>query len=314
MTNSILQEYIPKIKNLQDGKRAPHKPFLLLIIIEMIEGGELYQNNIAFSEIENKFSFFENLIEAFNESNESQNWRPSIHNPFFHLKTNGFWHLDPSELQSKPANTTPTVHQLRNANASVKLDDHLFVLLVMPEYREIFRQTIISTYFSNIRSKVEKVIEEQRMLRWKHIEGTIEGYSEQLIQNTQHPFSTHREAELLQTETPIRSAGFRRAIMQIYEYTCSVCKLNIRASSGESMTDAAHIIPFSISYNDDIRNGISLCKSHHWAFDTGLISVSDAYQVVVSPSMTEQGPTEWMLAELRDKCIWLPSSVSRLSL
>ena len=74
-----------------------------------------------------------------------------------------------------------------------------------------------------------------------------------------------------QVENPIRSAGFCRAIMQVYAYTCAVCELNIRALSGESVTDAAHIIPFSVSYNDDIQNGISLCKSHHWAFDIGLI-------------------------------------------
>ena len=94
--------------------------------------------------------------------------------------------------------------------------------------------------------------------------------------------------------------------MEIYDYTCAVCELTIRASSGESVTDAAHIIPFSISYNDDIRNGMSLCKLHHWAFDTGLISLNDDYQVIVSPLMSEQGPTEGMLTQLRDKCIWTP--------
>ena len=66
--------------------------------------------------------------------------------------------------------------------------------------------------------------------------------------------------------------------MKIYEYTCAVCELNIQAASGESVTDAAHIVPFSVSYNDDVRNGMSLCKSHHWAFDAGLISVNEAYQ------------------------------------
>ena len=91
----------------------------------------------------------------------------------------------------------------------------------------------------------------------------------------------HRDVESIQVETPIPNASFRRAIMQVYAYTCAVCELNIRASSGESVTDAVHIIPFSVSYNDDIRNGISLCKSHHWAFDTGLISVNKAYEVIV---------------------------------
>ena len=54
-------------------------------------------------------------------------------------------------------------------------------------------------------------------------------------------------------------------------------------------------------------NGISLCKSHHWAFDTGLIAVDEDYQVIVSPSMTEQGPTASMLTELRNRTIWLPN-------
>ena len=117
----------------------------------------------------------------------------------------------------------------------------------------------------------------------------------------------YRDVESIEVETPIRSAGFRRAIMRVYAYTCAVCELNIRALSGESVTDAAHIIPFSVSDNDDIRNRISLCKSHHWAFDTGLISVNAAYEVIVSPSMTEQEPTASMLTRLGNKRIWLPS-------
>ncbi len=48
-------------------------------------------------------------------------------------------------------------------------------------------------------------------------------------------------------------------------------------------------------------------KLHHWDFDAGLISVSETYQVVVSPAMTEHGPTTSTLARLRDKQIWLPS-------
>ena len=176
----------------------------------------------------------------------------------------------------------------------------------MPESREILRQVLIRTYFSNIRHEIEQVIEEHRTLSHKHIAEDIEGYSQQLIKAAQRPFSMYREVESMQTETPVRSAGFRKAIMKIYDYMCAICELNIRTSSGESVTDAAHIIPFSVSYSDDIRNGISLCKSHHWAFDAGLIFLNDGYQVIVSPSMSEQGPTGGMLTQLRGKPIWTP--------
>ena len=306
MTSSILQDYIERIKDLQDNRRTPHKPSLLLIIIEMIESGELYENYIHYEVIKkNKIHFFGDLIDAFNNANESE-WKPNIYNPFFHLKTNGFWHIDPPKLQSKSPATTPTDRQLRNANASAKLDELLFILLVVPEYREILRETIINTYFSNLRYDVEKIIEEQRLIRSQEIEEESKEYSESLIEGTECPFSPHKEVESIQAETPIRSAGFRWAIMKIYNYTCAVCELNIRASTGESLTDAAHIIPFSVSYNDDIRNGISLCKSHHWAFDTGLISLNEEYHVIISSSIREQGPTRWMLTELRDKLIRRP--------
>jgi putative restriction endonuclease len=46
--------------------------------------------------------------------------------------------------------------------------------------------------------------------------------------------------------------------------------------------DAAHIIPWSRSKNDDIRNGIALCKLCHWAFDEGMMGVSVNYEVIVS--------------------------------
>ena len=214
--------------------------------------------------------------------------------------------MDPAELQSRPTAITPTEAYLRNTDAVAKLDESLFLLFIMPEYRAILRQTLIRTYFSNIRHEIEQVIEKHRTLGREHIAGDIEGYSQQLMQAVEHPFSMQRDVASVQTETPVRNAGFRRAIMKIYEYACAVCELNIRASRGESATDAAHIIPFSVSYNDDIRNGMSLCKLHHWAFDTGLISLDDDYQIIVSPSMSEQGPTERMLTQLRDKRIWRP--------
>ena len=91
-------------------------------------------------------------------------------------------------------------------------------------------------------------------------------------------------------EEPIRRAGFRQAIMRLYDYTCAVCRLRIVTMDGESATDAAHIIPFHISQsNDDVRNGVSLCKLHHWAFDKGLISLNKTYQgPIVSPLMSDR--------------------------
>ena len=289
MTISILQDYIQRMRSLSRSPRAnigqaPHKPFLLLAVIALIQKGGINENKIQLSD--DLIAIFKKYIAL------TPGWNPTIYNPFYRLKNEGFWHLKRWGAAIPPT----SVRQLQRAGAYARLDDDLFTILRVSEYQEIFRQTLIDRYFPELRQEIEYLTIEQE----------AEEYSEQLIQDTRHPFSIHRDIEAIQVETPIRSAGFRRAIMQVYAYTCAVCGLNIRALSGESVTDAAHIIPFSVSYNDDIRNGISLCKSHHWAFDTGLISVNEADEVIVSPSMREHGPTASMLTELRNKRIWLP--------
>ncbi|MDE0084298.1 MAG: HNH endonuclease [Candidatus Poribacteria bacterium] len=145
-------------------------------------------------------------------------------------------------------------------------------------------------------NEIQSVISEEQQ---------ISGFSKELLDYVQHDFSTELD-EPIESEKKIREHGFRRTIMRIYDYTCAVCKLQILTLNGESVTEAAHIIPFNRSNNDDVRNGISLCKLHHWAFDRYLFSVDESYIITVSDLMTEKGPTEWKLTTLNGKGILLP--------
>lgn len=111
------------------------------------------------------------------------------------------------------------------------------------------------------------------------------------VNYVQNEFSTKLE-EPIESEKKIREPYFHRAIMRIYDYTCVVCQLQVLTLDGESITEAAHIIPHTTSKNDDVRNGLSLCKLHHWVFDKYLISIDEAYRVIVSDLMSEKGPIE----------------------
>lgn len=92
---------------------------------------------------------------------------------------------------------------------------------------------------------------------------------------------------ILEEIKPIaRSQGFRIAIVKTYSHRCTTCGIKILTSDGHTIVEAAHIIPFSISKNDDPRNGLCLCRSCHWGFDEGLISVSAKYEVITSPQLT----------------------------
>lgn len=286
-----LQDYIQQFRRLNRSPRgnnryAPHKPFLLLAVIELIKRSEIEENRIPFSD--SLITLFKKYISL------TPGWHPTIYNPFFRLQNNGFWHLYPIELRDSAPPSSDG--QLQRASAYAKLDGDLWTILRVPEYREILHQIIIDRYFPDLREKIEDLT----------IQVEAAEYGAFLIEGIEHPFSPYKDIASIEVETPVRRAGFRKAIMKIYEHKCAVCALDIRTASGASITDAAHIIPFSVSYNDDIRNGLSLCKSHHWAFDARLFSLNETYHVIVPPIAQEHEPTERMLSGLRDKRIWMP--------
>ena len=295
MSTNTLEKYIQKMKRLRVDRAhgvAPHKPLLLLAVIELIERGQNQENKIFLSP---------DLAETFTKYwSRVTDRKPNIALPFFHLKSDGFWHLHPNAGYEKVlgvADRITAISRLREVIAHVSLDDDLFVLLADAGNREIIRQTLIYVYLLDFKGGIEGLIAEGKQ---------ITEYEQSLISEIEHPFSPQKPMAAIPAESPIRSAGFRQAIMGLYDYTCAVCRLRILTMDGESATDAAHIIPFRISKNDDVRNGISLCKLHHWVFDKGLISLSTTYQVLVSPLMSNRRPTEWMLTELQDKSILLP--------
>ncbi len=67
------------------------------------------------------------------------------------------------------------------------------------------------------------------------------------------------------------------------------------------------LIPFRSSKNDDVRNGIALCKNAHWAFDVGLWSLDDDYCVLVAADVfDEDSPDQTPLKQMVGRKIRLP--------
>ncbi len=296
MLNNTLEKYVQRMGKLRIDKAhgaAPNKPLLLLGVIELIEQGQIPENKISLSP-----ELAETFLKYWSKVTDR---KPNIALPFFHLsKSENFWHLHANpgyETALRVATQIKTFSRLREIVAYASLDDELFTLLTVPHDREVLRQTLIHNYLSEHKQAIEGSLSETEQ---------ISVYREELLRRVEHTFSTQNHIESVQVEEPIRTASFRQAIMGMYDYTCAACRLRILTPDGESITEAAHIIPFSESHNDDVRNGISLCKSHHWAFEKGLISLDKNYKVIVSEFTLEHGPTEWLLTTLRDTLILLP--------
>ena len=78
-----------------------------------------------------------------------------------------------------------------------------------------------------------------------------------------------------------RSEAFRRDVRALYQGRCAICALGVEGPKGEPEVQSAHIYPRSRNGKDDLRNGISLCRLHHWALDIGWIALSDRRRVIV---------------------------------
>jgi putative restriction endonuclease len=137
----------------------------------------------------------------------------------------------------------------------------------------------------------------------------VERYEIQLytqIMNVFQPFV--KEESLTYTTTgPKRDKAFRDIVVREYDFSCAVCETKFRLDNLIEAT-AAHIIPKHKNGSDDPRNGLALCRTHHWAFDSGIFTLTDDYEIMLSSFVKEADSQNFPLLEMDKKPVLLPSN------
>jgi putative restriction endonuclease len=273
---------------LATQKQAPHKPFLLLSILDLLAEGYILSNLIEITpELGEHFAEYWDLI--------LPEHRGNLALPFFHMRSSKFWHLVPKPGQEAvlaAANRGYSIGQLQRMLLGAKLDEELFALLQIEEARDALRATLIQTYFA---PEYHGILFEQGQL---NLQAYL--YSQQLLEQAGTVVKEEPDREDTYKHN-VRDQGFRKAVVRIYEHRCAFCGVRMLTSTGHTVVDAAHIIPWSISQNDDIHNGMALCRLCHWTFDEGLAGVSTKYQVMLSKElqMMENRPGHLLTVENR---------------
>ena len=98
-----------------------------------------------------------------------------------------------------------------------------------------------------------------------------------------NPVDPSKKARKITRESLLRSRGFRQAVLEAYDFSCSVCGLKV--SSPDTLqweAEAAHIVPHRFFGKDDIWNGIAFCRFHHWTFDVGWFTLRQDYKIEVN--------------------------------
>jgi putative restriction endonuclease len=254
-------------------KRAPHKPILLLAVLDMVARGVITSPFIAVTgdlvELNELFNLYWRRIIPLGQTS-------SIAFPFSRLHNEPFWELVPlpgKEITPATINNISSASQLRTLALGARIDADLFHYMQQPESRNALREALLRSCFSE---EARWALEEQA-----GINAEAYSYSIEIEQKAHLPLVL----EMLEADTykaAVRYQGFRRIVVSTYDHRCTLCGVRIITPEGHTVVDAAHIIPWSRSRNDDLRNGMALCKLCHWAFDKGMMGVSENYDVITS--------------------------------
>jgi putative restriction endonuclease len=214
--------------------------------------------------------------------------------PFFHLQSDGFLrHVAIPGLEAALGSIRPTSVELLNKVIShAELPNEFFELMRNSDHRDAARKILIAGGWFFLEEKI-------KLLAMLGLDSS--GFS---LGGETMPTLLRKEDVKLG-----RDIKFRLQIVPLYRYACALCGIKMLLPSGMALVEAAHIHQFAQSRNDDITNGMALCRNHHWAFDQGLWSIGTSFEIVVAcDKFAELAPNQTGLMSYQAKLLdfsWL---------
>lgn len=275
MSSKIQEFWLGKLANLNVSRLsnlgiAPHKPLMILSVMDLIESNEIIDRSIHYNaRLVTQFRDYWDLVV------ERRKNRPEITMPFNALggEMDAIWErFDENGNPSKSKLTTRLC----------LLDETLLDCFLDPKFRQMARKILIANYFT----APEQV-----------------GLCSRLkipLPNTTAITELKKDAATFKaSQKKGRDSRFKSEVGPGYKYTCALTGYCLHTAEGY-MVQAAHIHQHAKSGNDDPRNGLALTPDAHWMFDAGLwtmITKGDELLIhVATGRFTETSPHQHLLA------------------
>jgi predicted restriction endonuclease len=228
----------------------------------------LFKHNGVIKEFSTEEEIVNELADCFSLNNEQRSARlETIYRKENRLKKSSLWHrllfraadsLASEKLIIRPSQTFKLTNKKEWILSEIGFDQAMQLLNIPKQQKEILP---IKSY------EVEKVVK-----KLKHASRPV----------NYNPFDIGKKIVKQTIETSLRSRGFRQAVIESYGFKCAVCGLKLNSPDTKYWeVEAAHIVPHSKNGKDDIWNGLSLCRLHHWAFDVGWFTLQDDFTIKV---------------------------------
>lgn len=294
----MLQKYAKAFSRLKRGGTkygaAPHKPILLLTLIELIEKGIVTDNRV-FVDAQLVGTFKENWLLLVSTAHQED-----FTQPFFYLQNEraegqGYWFLQPMPGCQINAHIK-SVSVLASVCQYGYLTTDLWLLLNDTVNRAYLKQILLDAYFAEAKNNLLAAKQQGQ----GYLNDQTSDLLEEPLAKLKH-ISKYTEEDVF-----VRNGLFKRLIPRLYQQQCSFTGMSLSSIYKHSFIDACHIVPFSHSQNDSVTNGIALCPNIHRAFDRGLLSIDEHYRILVSQHVTEDINHPYALNALKGRQIILP--------
>ena len=261
--------------------RAPHKPLLLLAVLDLLEAGQLTDGWVMLSpDLVVRFQNFWPIV-----AKRRQN-KGDIRLPFHALATDGIWSV--LDEEGRPSRS-------RDTSVRARLPAELFTALGNADFRSKLRRVLVVTYFPPA--------EQVALFSALGFEGAADSPEIAALAEDQATYRLARETG--------RSARFKNEVVTGYKFTCALTGYRLTTVDQAGIVEAAHIHQHAKSRNNDPDNGLALTPTAHALFDMGLWSATDDLHVIVKPAaiFQEESPLGgFSLRSLAGRSLVIPAN------
>ncbi|SCL20333.1 putative restriction endonuclease [Micromonospora rhizosphaerae] len=256
---STRQEVLERLTSLrlhqQTGRRAPHKPLLVLLALGQITRGG--SSELPWSQAQERLS---DLIAEFGPASKTGRAQSAAY-PFTRLRSDGVWILSrnvPMDL----------VGPLASHNVVGRLD---------------------AATESALRRDPELVRRVARALVEQHFPPTIA--PDVLTAAGLDPDDILQAPGVTPIPARRRDAAWRAAVLQAWDRQCAFCGYDGQLGHATVGVEAAHVRWWAFDGPDSPDNGLALCVLHHKLFDFGALGLDDDLRITVSAAFTARTVT-----------------------
>ena len=122
----------------------PHKPAMMLAVMDLIETGKIDNNLIPFSTaLRERFTYYYDIV-------KSENDRNTPLNPYFYMRSEEFWSHVPTtgnDAAVKALSAPPAIRDIPSLIKGAALAPQLWNALNNPQHRSRLRDLLVSRYF-----------------------------------------------------------------------------------------------------------------------------------------------------------------------